>query len=143
MAIVKMKHLSLLAMRPDREAILHLLQGMGCVEVAEPSQEQRNQQLQELMPHLQGTEQEQWLTSPDASHLLEAQVQKQDAERAIGVLKHYGIKPSGMFSPKPKLTRSSYLPLMPVPKGATQYKPFWIQTGSYPAYRENRVASLP
>lgn len=106
MAIVKMKHLSLLAMRPDREAILHLLQGMGCVEVAEPSQEQRNQQLQELMPHLQGTEQEQWLTSPDASHLLEAQVQKQDAERAIGVLKHYGIKPSGMFSPKPKLTRS-------------------------------------
>ncbi len=37
MAIVKMKRLGLLAMREDREAILHALQGLGCVEISEPT----------------------------------------------------------------------------------------------------------
>ena len=37
MSIVKMKRLGLLAMREDREAILHALQGLGCVEISEPT----------------------------------------------------------------------------------------------------------
>ena len=37
MAIVKMKHLRLVAMGSDREDLLHLLQSMGCVEIDEPS----------------------------------------------------------------------------------------------------------
>ena len=37
MAIVKMKHLRLAAMQSDREALLRLLQGMGCLEIEEPS----------------------------------------------------------------------------------------------------------
>ena len=36
MAIVKMKHLRLAAMQSDREALLRLLQGMGCLEIEEP-----------------------------------------------------------------------------------------------------------
>lgn len=36
MAIVKMKHLRLVAMTDDREKLLKLLQHMGCVEVTEP-----------------------------------------------------------------------------------------------------------
>lgn len=39
MAIVKMKGLRLLAMRSDRETLLELLQGMGCVEIEEASQD--------------------------------------------------------------------------------------------------------
>ena len=34
MAIVKMKHLRLAAMQSDREALLRLLQGMGCAQVS-------------------------------------------------------------------------------------------------------------
>ena len=37
MAIVKMKHLRLVAMAEDREAMLRLLQHLGCVEVDEVS----------------------------------------------------------------------------------------------------------
>ena len=33
MAIIKMKRLHLLALRSDREELLHTLQRMGCVEV--------------------------------------------------------------------------------------------------------------
>ena len=36
MAIVKMKRLQLLALRPDREALLRRLQSLGCVEIREP-----------------------------------------------------------------------------------------------------------
>ena len=36
MAIVKMKHLRVVAMQTDREAILQALQRMGCVEIDEP-----------------------------------------------------------------------------------------------------------
>ena len=36
MAIVKMKRLRLLGMRPDREELLSTLQRLGCVEVNEP-----------------------------------------------------------------------------------------------------------
>ena len=36
MAIVKMKHLRLMAMQRDREELLYLLQRMGCVEIDEP-----------------------------------------------------------------------------------------------------------
>ena len=58
MAIVKMKHLRLVAMAENREEMLRLLQRMGCVEVDEASLEeegadealvqQLNDQLQRL-----------------------------------------------------------------------------------------------
>ena len=37
MAIVKMKRLRLMGLRSDREELLRLLQGMGCVELREPA----------------------------------------------------------------------------------------------------------
>ena len=36
MAIIKMKRLRLLALRSDREELLHTLQRLGCVEISEP-----------------------------------------------------------------------------------------------------------
>ena len=36
MAIVKMKHLHLLALAKEHDAILRKLQHMGCVEISEP-----------------------------------------------------------------------------------------------------------
>jgi len=38
MAIIKMKRLHLLALRSDREELLHTLQRMGCVEISEPAE---------------------------------------------------------------------------------------------------------
>ena len=37
MAILKMKHLRMVAMSSDREDLLQILQRMGCVEIDEPS----------------------------------------------------------------------------------------------------------
>ena len=99
MAIVKMKGLRLLAMRSDREALLELLQGMGCVEIDEPVQDP--QTWQGLLSQLGS----QTLSRPDGQALSQAREDLQAAQRALAVLKRHGDKGRGLLAPRPRLTR--------------------------------------
>ncbi len=98
MAIVTMKRLRLLAMREDREALLDDLQRLGCVEVSEPTLDGREEEsgAAELLSHL---------TPPDAQALSQAQTRRQEAERAMGILKHYGAKGRGLLTPRPQTSK--------------------------------------
>ena len=78
MAIVKMKGLRLLAMRSDREALLELLQGMGCVEVEEASQDP--QIWQGLLSQADGAA----LSQPDGQALSQA---REDLQAALAHLR--------------------------------------------------------
>ena len=93
MAIVKMKGLRLLAMRSDREALLELLQGMGCVEIDEPVQDP--QTWQGLLSQLGS----QTLSRPDGQALSQAR------EDLQAMLKRHGDKGRGLLAPRPRLTR--------------------------------------
>lgn len=99
MAIVKMKGLRLLAMRSDRETLLELLQGMGCVEIDEPDQDP--QTWQGLLSQLGN----QTLSRPDGQALSQAREDLQAAQRALAVLKRHGDKGRGLLAPRPRLTR--------------------------------------
>lgn len=99
MAIVKMKGLRLLAMRSDGEALLELLQGMGCVEIDEPDQDP--QTWQGLLSQLGN----QTLSRPDGQALSQAREDLQAAQRALAVLKRHGDKGRGLLAPRPRLTR--------------------------------------
>ena len=99
MAIVKMKGLRLLAMRSDREALLELLQGMGCVEIDEPNQDP--QTWQGLLSQLGG----ETLSRPDGQALSQAREDLQAAQRALAVLKRHGDKGRGLLAPRPQLTQ--------------------------------------
>ena len=99
MAIVKMKGLRLLAMRSDREALLELLQRMGCVEIDEPNQDP--QTWQGLLSQLGG----ETLPRPDGQALSQAREDLQAAQRALAVLKRHGDKGRGLLAPRPQLTQ--------------------------------------
>ena len=98
MAIVTMKRLRLLAMREDREALLDALQRLGCVEVSEPTLDGQEEEsgVAELLSRL---------TPPDTQALSQAQTRRQEAERAMGILKHYGAKGRGFLTPRPQTSK--------------------------------------
>ena len=97
MAIVKMKHLRLVAMAEDREAVLRLLQHMGCVEVDETA-------LQKDGPDAEAWEQlKQQMTRLDTQGLSAAREEQSQAERALGVLKRSAPAKGGFLSPKPEV----------------------------------------
>ena len=95
MAIVKMKRLRLLAMGADREALLHTLQSAGCVQLSEPTAEDGGE---ELLARL---------TPPDGQRLSQAQARRQEAERAVEVLKRHGAKGKGFLTPKPRTSQEA------------------------------------
>lgn len=96
MAIVKMKHLRLVAMGSDREPLLHLLQSMGCVEIDEPS----------LAP-----DDPVWakLSRPEGGGLSAARERNSQAEGAVAVLKRAAPEKGGLLKPKPDLTQDQLL----------------------------------
>ena len=98
MAIVTMKRLRLLAMGEEREALLDDLQRLGCVEVSEPTLDGREEEsgAAELLSRL---------TPPDTQALSQAQTRRQEAERAMGILKHYGAKGRGLLTPRPQTSK--------------------------------------
>ncbi|MCF2595050.1 V-type ATP synthase subunit I [Pseudoflavonifractor phocaeensis] len=96
MAIVKMKHLRLVAMGSDREDLLHLLQSMGCVEIDEPSVDPSD-------PLWTG------LSRPDSGGLSAARERNSEAERAVAVLKRSAPEKGGLLRPKPDLTEDQLL----------------------------------
>ena len=91
MAIVKMKHLRLVAMGSDREGLLNLLQSMGCVEIDEPSVDFADPVWASL-------------TRPDSGGLNAARERNSEAERAVAVLKRSAPEKSRMLQAKPDLT---------------------------------------
>ena len=97
MAIVKMKHLRLVAMAEDREAVLRLLQHLGCVEVDESS-------LRKDGPEAEAWEQlKEQMTRLDTDGLSQAREEQSQAERALGVLKRSAPAKGGFLSPKPEV----------------------------------------
>ena len=93
MAIVKMKHLRLVAMQQDRQELLRLLQRMGCVEIDEP--------------HIpEGEELPGEISIPDTGDLARARERSVEAERALGVLDRWTPKKSGLLSKRACLEES-------------------------------------
>lgn len=91
MAIVKMKRLRMVAMAADREALLRKLQHMGCVEIVQPEADPDDPLWASL-------------TRSEAGGLAAAHEEKNQAERALEVLKRYKALPkSGFLDPKPSV----------------------------------------
>lgn len=103
MAIVKMKHLRLIAMDADREELLRLLQRMGCVEVDAASTERLEGESppgsEELLQRLKER-----LTAPDMGALSAARERRTAVNRALEVLKKSAPEKSKLLQPKPTLT---------------------------------------
>lgn len=91
MAIVKMKRLRLLAMRPEREELLRKLQHLGCVEIREPAIDLSD-------PEWEG------LGKPDASGLEKAREQSLTLNSALDILRRYAPAKDGLFTPLPQVT---------------------------------------
>ena len=91
MAIVKMKRLRLLALRPDRERLLRQLQSLGCVEIREPAIDMGD-------PRWEG------LAKPDAAGLERAKEQSLLLGNALDVLRRYAPAKDGLFTPRPEVT---------------------------------------
>ena len=91
MAIVKMKRLRLLALRPEREKLLRSLQHLGCVEIREPAIDLSD-------PEWEG------LGKPDASGLEKAREQNLTLNSALDVLRRYAPAKDGLFTPPPQVT---------------------------------------
>ena len=97
MAIVKMKHLRLVAMAEDREAVLRLLQHMGCVEVDETALEKDSSEA-EAWEKLKGQ-----MERLDSQGLSAAREEQNQAERALGVLKRSAPAKGSFLAPKPEV----------------------------------------
>lgn len=93
MAIVKMKRLRLLALRPDRERLLRQLQSLGCVEIREP-------------PIDLGDPQWAGLAKPDVSGLEQAKEQSLLLNSALDVLRRYAPSKDGLFARRPEVTEA-------------------------------------
>ena len=96
MAIVKMKHLRMVAMVSDREELLRLLQHQGCVEIIQPETDPDDPLWAALTP-------------PDTSGLAAAHEEKTEAERALEVLKRYAPAKGGLLAPKPDVQEKDFL----------------------------------
>jgi len=110
MAIVKMKHLQLIAMGSDREALLRLFQRMGCVEIDQicvesPGDTQGGTEIPEdRQALLRRMEEDRLLFRPDAQALSEARDRLNGVERALEALKKYAPDKVSFLAPKPGLT---------------------------------------
>ncbi len=93
MAIVKMKRLRLLALRPDREELLRRLQHLGCVEIREPAIDLSD-------PEWAG------LGKPDSAGLEKAKEQSLLLGSALEVLRRYAPAKDGLFTPLPTVTEA-------------------------------------
>ena len=93
MAIVKMKHLQVLALERDHDAILRRLQHMGCLEISEPD-------IQALPDTLRRCD-------TAAADLLARQRQLQSA---IDILRRTAPpQKTGLLTPRPRISEREYL----------------------------------
>ncbi len=95
MAIVKMKHLRLVAMNDDREELFQLLQRMGCVEIDAPDVDPEDPVLSKLTRSVSKT----------LSPLKEEQT---GAEHALTVLKRFAPEKGGLMRPRPEVSEAEF-----------------------------------
>ena len=93
MAIVKMKRLRLLALRPEREKLLRALQSLGCVEVREPA-------VDLSAPEWEG------LAKPGPEGLEKAKEQSLLLNSALDALRRYAPAKDGLLASRPEITES-------------------------------------
>ncbi len=93
MAIVKMKRLRLMALRPEREKLLRTLQSLGCVEIREPAIDLSD-------PEWEG------LAKPESAGLEKAREQNLLLNNALEVLRKYAPAKEGMFAQRPEITEA-------------------------------------
>ena len=93
MAIVKMKRLRLLALRPEREQLLRKLQSLGCVEIREPAIDLSD-------PEWEG------LAKPESAGLEQAKEQSLLLNGALETLRKYAPSKDGLFTPRPTVTEA-------------------------------------
>ena len=95
MAIVKMKRLRLIAMRPDREELLKRLQHLGCVEISQPDMDLSD-------PKWEG------LSTPDSGALNEAREAGACLNTALDTLKRYAPAKGGLLIARPEVTEQEF-----------------------------------
>lgn len=91
MAIVKMKRLRLIALKPDRERLLRTLQRFGCVQLQEPA-------VDETDPAWEA------LARPDGAGLSTAREQHALLQGALDTLNRYAPAKGGLFTPLPEVS---------------------------------------
>ena len=96
MAIEKMKHLKLVAVKSERASLLRELMLLGCVQISEP----------EITPL--DSEAEQPFTKENAG-LSEYRADYEKLLSAIELINRYSPEKSGLFTPKPEVSRQSVL----------------------------------
>ncbi len=94
MAIVKMKHLRLMAMKDDRVALLTDLQRMGCVEINEPTVDWRDPDYASF-------------TQPSSAALATAREQLTLAQRAQAILKSRAPEKGGLLRARPRISEKT------------------------------------
>ena len=100
MAIVKMKRLRLLAMGSDREKLLRLLQGMGCVEVDQADLDGEGAS-PELLEQLRDK-----VSRPDDRSLARAREGQSQAQRALAALDQFAPAKGNFLSPRPQVSQA-------------------------------------
>ena len=94
MAIVAMKHLRLLGMESEREALLKTMQDLGCVEIS----------------HIDGSEEalKTGLAKPDDRALLNAQEESRAYRAALAALDRFAPEKKGLFRKRQGVSRASF-----------------------------------
>ena len=94
MAIVAMKHLRLLGMESEREALLKTMQDLECVEIS----------------HIDGSEEalKTGLAKPDDRALLNAQEESRAYRAALAALDRFAPEKKGMFRKRQGVSRASF-----------------------------------
>ena len=94
MAIVAMKHLRLLGMESEREALLKTMQDLECVEIS----------------HIDGSEEalKTRLAKPDDRALLNAQEESRAYRAALAALDRFAPGKKGLFRKRQGVSRASF-----------------------------------
>jgi len=93
MAIVKMKHLRLIALESDHEVLLRRLQKLGCVQLSEPPDEAQWQELLER----------------EESDTARRQAQLRQLENALETLKQAAPEKTAFLAPRPAVVEGDFL----------------------------------
>lgn len=123
-----MKHLRLIGMQHDRDALLHLLQDIGCVVIDEPNADVSNSDWAALKP-------------PDASGLADAEQRRDAGERALAILDRHAPAKGGLLKSRPALTQEQLFDPDRLAQGVKVIRAA-LNTQRMQAYLESQLAKL-
>ena len=96
MAIEKMKHLKLVAVKSERDKLLRELMLLGCVQISEPAETEK-------------APEEEKLFHQETSGLVEYRTQHDKLLGALQIIDKYAPAKSGLFTPKPEASVRSVM----------------------------------